>query len=405
MAEGLEQETLNAVVSQGRPTPSNNGKRKIGSVLFVLLLVAGAVAGVRYYLNARVFETTDDAFIDSDIVRVSPQAAGRVLKVCVSDNQMVNAGDLLVEIDPQPYEINVNLKGAALKVAETRHRTAGFSMELTDTTSDAGLDQAGAGVAAAREAVAQARAGVAATEAEVKRTSTDLERYNHLEDSVISRQLRDQAEAAAKVAAARLDQMKKQVTTAEAEVQVAEGRLAAAKGAPQQKAVSASEAEARSGEVEQAQAALHGAELDLTYTKIYAPRTGRVTHKAVQVGEFVQIGQSLMAVVSPDIWVVANFKETQLADMRPGQPVEIRVDAYPDIVLHGKVDSMQAGSGARFSLLPPENATGNYVKVVQRVPVKILLDEKLGSGSGLKPDLPGRDVAPGMSVVPRVRVR
>jgi membrane fusion protein (multidrug efflux system) len=187
-----------------------------------------------------------------------------------------------------------------------------------------------------------------------------------------------------------------QIAAAQAQVQEAQGRFAQANTAPQQVAVSEAQAQTASASIEQLQAAVAQAELELSYTKIYSPDTGRVTHKSVEEGALVQSGQPLMAIVPGEVWVTANFKENQIGLMQPGQPVDIIVDAYPDKTFKGHVDSIQAGTGARFSLLPAENATGNYVKVVQRVPVKIVFDE---------PPDPRHMLAPGMSVEPEVKVR
>jgi membrane fusion protein (multidrug efflux system) len=187
-----------------------------------------------------------------------------------------------------------------------------------------------------------------------------------------------------------------QIAAAQAQVQEAQGRFAQANTAPQQVAVSEAQAQTASASIEQLQAAVAQAELELSYTKIYSPDTGRVTHKSVEEGALVQSGQPLMAIVPGEVWVTANFKENQIGLMQPGQPVDITVDAYPDKTFKGHVDSIQAGTGARFSLLPAENATGNYVKVVQRVPVKIVFDE---------PPDPRHMLAPGMSVEPEVKVR
>jgi membrane fusion protein (multidrug efflux system) len=186
-----------------------------------------------------------------------------------------------------------------------------------------------------------------------------------------------------------------QIAAAQAQVQEAQGRLAQANTGTQQVAVSEAQAQSAGASIEELQAAVAQAELDLSYTKIYAPDTGRVTHKSVEQGALVQSGQPLMAIVPGDVWVTANFKENQIGRMQPGQPVEITVDAYPGKTFKGHVDSIQAGTGARFSLLPAENATGNYVKVVQRVPVKIVFDE---------PPDPQHMLSPGMSVLPEVKV-
>jgi membrane fusion protein (multidrug efflux system) len=287
------------------------------------------------------------------------------------------------------------------------------------------VTQAGATVNTAQANLQQAQAQVNAAQAEVVRANADVARYQELySKDEVSRQRLDQAIATARTAEAQLQAAREkvaaassqvsemqaaqnasaenarkaqaQIAAAQAQVQEAQGRFAQANTAPQQVAVSEAQAQTASASIEQLQAAVAQAELELSYTKIYAPDTGRVTHKSVEEGALVQSGQPLMAIVPGDVWVTANFKENQIGSMHPGQPVEITVDAYPDKTFKGHVDSIQAGTGTRFSLLPAENATGNYVKVVQRVPVKIVFDE---------PPDPRHMLAPGMSVEPEVKVR
>jgi membrane fusion protein (multidrug efflux system) len=269
------------------------------------------------------------------------------------------------------------------------------------------------------------QAQVVAAQAEATRAAADVSRYQALyaKDEVSKQQL-DQAVATANTARAELEAAHQRVAAAEARVNEARsaqsaatqtaqqaqtqiggaqagvnealGRLAQANTAPQSVAVSEAQAATAGATTEQLRAQVAQAELELSYTKIYAPETGRVTRKSVEEGALVQVGQPLMAIVPGDVWVTANFKESQIGRMAPGQSVEISVDAYPDKTFKGHVDSIQAGTGARFSLIPPENATGNYVKVVQRVPVKIVFDE---------PPDPKHMLAPGMSVVPEVKVK
>jgi len=287
------------------------------------------------------------------------------------------------------------------------------------------ISQAGAGVSTAQANLQQSRAQVTAAEAEAARASADVARYQELfQRDEISRQRLDQAIAASQTANAQLDAARGRVAAAAAQVNEARaaettaaenarraqaqiggaqagvnealGRLAQANTAPQQVAVSEAQAETAGASIEQLRAAVEEAQLELSYTKIYAPETGRVTRKAVEEGALVQVGQPLMAIVSGEVWVTANFKESQIGRLQPNQPVEIVVDAYPGKIFKGHVDSIQAGTGARFSLIPPENATGNYVKVVQRVPVKIVFDEPPNSQFLL---------APGMSVEPEVKVK
>ena len=417
----------------------------------IVLLIAAAV-GVRYWLYARSHETTDDAFIDAHITAVSPKVSGYVAKIHVKSNQQVKKGDLLVEIDPRDYEAKLDQAKAALAAGEARLKEAETGVVLTRANTQANVQQASGTVQQARAAVEaqrasaaaertrvtqasaainsaqanlqQAQAQVDAAQAELVRARADVARYQELySKDEVSRQRLDQAiatertaeaqtEAARQRAAAAASQVSEsqaaqrtaaetarraevQIGGAQAQVREAQGKLAAANTAPQQVAASQAQAQTASASLEQLRAAVAQAELELSYTKLYAPDDGRVTNKAVEDGALVQSGQPLMAIVPGDVWVTANFKENQIGDVRPGQSVEITVDAYPDKVFKGHVDSIQAGTGARFSLLPPENATGNYVKVVQRVPVKIVFDE---------PPDPAHLLAPGMSVVPEVKI-
>lgn len=408
----------------------------VGAGLFVLVL---AVAVAAYLIHISAHESTDDAFIEAHVIPISPRVGGTVQRVRVDDNQVVKAGDLLVEIDPRDFEVRLEQARASLLAAQTRRQGAKVSVGLTEATASAGLAQAEASVqaaqaqadaarsrlrqaeaqvAAARADQAQVQAEVAAAEADATQADADLQRYRLLfEKDEISRQQLDHAAAAAKAAGAHLAAAQAGVAAAEAQVKQSEAalaaardgaqeassrvgeakaRLAAARTAPQQVALSRSQEETAGAEIARLQAAVRQAELELSYTRITAPSDGRVTRKSVEAGATVAPGQALLAVVAPDVWVVANFKETQLAKMRVGQKVDIDVDAYPDKAFRGHVDSIQAGTGSRFSLLPPENATGNYVKVIQRVPVKIVFDEA--------PDT-AHPLAPGMSVVPVVHVK
>lgn len=426
--------------------------RKVLSVAAVVLII-GFIFGVRYWLYARSHESTDDAFIDGHIIQVSPKASGYVKKIYVSDNQQVKAGDLIAELDARDYEVKLQQAQAALDAGLAKENEAKTNVSLTRATSSATIQQARAAVRKSRTEVASSQAGAAgsqsranqaaaavttaqanlaqmqaqvvAAQAEATRAAADVGRYQALyaKDEVSKQQL-DQAVATANTARAELEAARQRVAAAEARVNEARsaqsaatqtaqqaqtqiggaeagvnealGRLAEANTAPQSVAVSEAQAATAGATTEQLRAQVAQAELELSYTKIYAPESGRVTRKSVEEGALVQIGQPLMAIVPGDVWVTANFKESQIGRMAAGQPVEVTVDAYPDKTFKAHVDSIQAGTGARFSLIPPENATGNYVKVVQRVPVKIVFDES--------PD-PKHMLAPGMSVVPEVKVK
>jgi membrane fusion protein (multidrug efflux system) len=419
----------------------------------IIVLLVAALFGIRYWLYARSHETTDDAFVDGHIIQVSSKASGYVARVYVTDNQQVKAGDLLAELDARDYEAKVAQAKAALDAGLAQQHQAQTQVTLTRANTRSNVQQAVAGVVQARSGVAgaqanaaaersrisqaasgvssavanvdQSRAQLTAALAEAARANADVLRYQELySKDEISRQQLDAAVAAARTADAQVEVARQKVAASEAQVNVersaelaqahtarraqtqitgaqaqvseAQGRLAQANTAPQQVAVSEAQAKTAGANLESLRAALDAAELELSYTKIYAPETGRVTRKAVEVGALVQVGQPLMAVVPGEVWVTANFKESQIGKIRPGQSAEVKVDAYSDKTFKAHVDSIQAGTGARFSLLPAENATGNYVKVVQRIPVKIVFDES--------PD-PQHLLAPGMSVVPEVKVK
>jgi membrane fusion protein (multidrug efflux system) len=418
-----------------------------GLGLLILLIL-----GIRYYLYAMTHQSTDDAYIDGNVIQVSPKVAGYIAKMYVKDNQEVKAGDLLAEIDPRDFQNRLDQARALLDASRARHQSAESSIALIKKTSTATVEEASAaaqsaasGVQAARAQVVaaegrlgqaraavitalanaeQARSEVTAAEAERNWAQAEAQRYQLLlERDEISRQRVDQAQTQLQTAQARLqaaqqklsatvaqvsearatekavggglEQAQSGVAVAKANVAEAHGKLTAAGAAPQQIAVSQAEARNAGASIEQTQAAVEQAELELSYTKILAPETGRVTRKAVEAGSYAEVGQALMAIVPGDVWVTANFKETQLEDIKVGQSVEVSVDSYPRTIFKAHVDSIQAGTGARFSLLPPENATGNFVKVVQRIPVKIVFDQ------------PYQDLvlAVGMSAVPQVKIK
>jgi membrane fusion protein (multidrug efflux system) len=324
-----------------------------------LLVVVAVVAYYFHYVAP--YESTDDAFIEGNVTIISPRVPGPVTRLLVRDNQHCKEGDLLLEIDPGDFET---------KVAQVEADLASAHSQLGQARAQEVVDEAKVG---------QQRAAVTSADAAAERAAADLKRYETVESRAISQ--------------AQLDLARSQARSTQAEVEVTRNQVKAAEA---QLGLSHVSVEAASARVKQAEASLQQAKLDLSYTKVTAPISGRVTRRTVERGAYVQTGQSLLALVPDEVWIVANFKETQLTHMRPNQPVTIRVDAYPKHEFKGRVDSIQSGTGARFSLLPPENAVGNYVKVVQRVPVKILFDGPLDDQL---------DIAPGMSVVPKVRVK
>ena len=333
-------------------------KRPVPMIILGSLLLIGIIVGLLFYLHARDWETTDDAFIQADVTQVSPRVAGHVQDVYITDNQDVQQGEKLVQLDPADQQVKVDEAQAAVVAAQKQF------IQSQDMVTSADAD------------VGQSKAAEESAQTEAARAHNELSRYESLSAQAVTQQQLINLRAAANSADANLAAAKQKTLSSQSHVKSAQSQV-----------------EVAAAQVKQAQATLAENVLQQSYTTITAPIAGHVTNKSVQPGDYVQVGQSLLAIVPHNLYVIANFKETQLDEMRPGQEVEITVDAYPGRKFNGKVDSIQRGSGAAFSLLPPENATGNYVKVVQRVPVKILAD------------FDGFVVGPGMSVLPRVKVR
>jgi membrane fusion protein (multidrug efflux system) len=320
-------------------------------------------------------EGTDDAFLAANTVSIAPKVSGQVTQVFVEDNQMVKAGDPLVQIDPRDFRTVVAEKTAALSAADANTNVIESSFKML-----------GVQVTTAEATAGQSAAQAAADQANAEKAASDLKRARDLIDrKIIAPQEFDTAQAAAEAATNTWRASQAKAASDRSKINEAEAELEAGRSAFQR-------ALAQAG---QAQVDVDLAGLSLSYTRIVAPVDGRVTRKAVESGDYIQVGQRLMAIVPTNIWVVGNFKETQLRKIRTGQPVEISVDSVGGRVFAGHVDSIQAGSGAAFSLLPPENAVGNYVKVVQRIPVKIVFDNPVETQHVL---------GPGMSAEPSVRI-
>ena len=393
------------------PRESQSPASRTGTRLLIvgvlLALVVGGFFGYRYLST---YESTDDAQIDGHLNALSTRVAGYVTEVDVNDNQYVEKGQKLVQIDPRDYQVAVERAKADLADAEAAAQASNLNVPVENvnattqvSASEADVAGAQAAIAAAQKQADAARAQLQAAEANNTRAQADLARYRELlAKDEVSRQIYDQSDAAAKANAATVESASADVAAAEQQVTQAQSRVAQAQAAlayshtgPQQVEAMRAKARAAAAQVEQKKAALDQAELNVQYCTLVAPVSG-VVSKNVEVGMNVQPGQTLVSIVPlDDIWVTANFKETQLAKMRPGQRVTISVDAFSR-EYHGQVDSIAGASGARFSLLPPENATGNYVKVVQRVPVKIVLDPGENKDHLLRL---------GMSVVPKVYVQ
>lgn len=380
-----------------------------GLVLLVLIGVGF------YWWNSRHWENTDDAQIDGHIYPISARVGGQVVKVNFDDGQFVHKGDVLVQIDPTDYKVAVERAQAEFQDSQANLLAAQAGVPIADVGSTSQINSATAdvssaqsGVAAAKQQMAAAEAQVVEAEANATKLNADVARYKQLLDKrEISQQQFDQATASATAANATVSARKASLVASQEQVRISQSRVEQATAAwhnakvtPKQVEAIRARATAAEAQTQRSQASLDQAKLNLGYTTIVAPVDGIVGKRSVQVGQNVASGQDMMAIVPlREIWVTANFKETQLAKMRPGQPVEIKVDTYGGRKWEGHVESVGAATGAKYSLLPPENATGNYVKVVQRIPVRITFDNDDKSDfnhDGL--------LRPGMSVLPEVNV-
>jgi membrane fusion protein (multidrug efflux system) len=336
----------------------------IGMIVVGLLVVTGIV----YWLETRNEESTDDAYTDGRAVTIAAQVSGEVVSLDVNDNQFVKKGQVLIHIDPRQYTHDRNQAEGSLATAKAQYEGQQLGAEIARKNFPAQLEQA--------------KAQLATAQANLTKAQADYDRQKSLSKPATSQQEVDAATAALK--------------QAQAQVMLAEAQVEQNSPVPQRIGETDAQVGQLKGEVEQAQAKLDQANLNLSWTEVRAPQDGWITKRNVEVGNYITPGQQIFSIVSPEVWVTANFKEGQLDYMRPGQKVRVKVDAYPSLDLRGHVDSIQLGSGSKFTAFPPENATGNFVKVVQRVPVKIVID------SGLDPNIP---LPLGISVEPTVTVK
>lgn len=361
------------VTSMSNRSPRSDAAGRAGQrgwlakLLLLLILLAAVVGAAGYWYATKDEATTDDAYTDGNAVSIAPQVAGEVIARDVTDNERVKAGQVLVEIDPRPYQAARNQAAGSLQVAEAQLAAAQVRLDTARITAPAKLQAAQAQLLAAQAMQRKAKLD-AQRQHNLPRQATTQQDIDNAE-SALRNENAVVAQAAANVRGAEI--VSQSVAQAEAEVHQLEGQVALVK------------------------AQLAQAELNLGWTKVRAPQDGWVTKRNVDKGSYVQVGQSLLALVTSDVWVTANFEETDLARMRRGDRADISVDAYPDMHLVGHVDSIQLGSGSRFSAFPAENATGNFVKIVQRVPVKIVID------SGMDP---ARPLPLGISVEPVVHL-
>ncbi len=341
------------------------GRVFLGGILIFGLLIGG---GIYYWLLTRNVESTDDANTDGRAVTIAPRVSGLVVSLDVTDNEFVHKGQALIHIDPRQYELDRDSAQGALDMAQNQLAGQKFAAEIARKNFPGLLKQAQAQLASAQAMEVKAQA--------------DDRRQLSLPKAATTQQEIDAARAA-------LRQAQAQVLQAEAQVMPAEP-------IPQRIGEVDTQVGQLNGQVEQAKAKLDQALLNLSWTVVTAPQDGWITKRNVEVGDYVTVGQQIFSIVTPEVWITANFKESQLDRIRPGQPVTIKLDAYPHLDLRGHVDSIQLGSGSKFTAFPPENATGNFVKIVQRVPIKIVIDK------GLDPNLP---LPLGISAVPTVDVR
>jgi membrane fusion protein, multidrug efflux system len=407
----LAEETQNNDTAVGESAEKNSRRKIILFAVLALLVVGGGL----FYWHSTFTESTDDAQVDGDLYQVSSRVTGQVIKVYVEDNQKVQAGDLLLEIDPKDYQVALEQAQANLASAQANAVQANVNVPITNITTTTSISTTGSDVQGATAAIAQAQKEAQAAEARVAqaranavKSQLDVDRYTPLvEKDVISKQQFDGAVAAAAANKAAVLEAEATVIAQQSAVTQAMQKLSQAryqanqsvKTGPDQVRAQQAKANAALADVKQAQAKVDQAVLNLSYTRVTAPTSGIVNKKNVQVGTNVSIGQDLMTIIPlTNLWVTANFKETQLERMRPGQNVTLKVDALGGRKFHGKVTQIGGATGSRLSLFPPENATGNYVKVVQRIPVRI-------DFTNLHDENQDYALRPGFSVTPIVSVK
>jgi membrane fusion protein, multidrug efflux system len=426
----LVDSTGHPLVVEHEPIPTNPLPRKRINVMPIVLAI-GAIAlggyGYHWWQYASTHEETDNAIIAGNVHPVSTRIDGTVSKILVDDNQKVPAGQLIVQLDPRDYQVKLQQSETALEASRrqaasalTKINLAARTAKASTTQAQGSVNSANSEILSAQAAVEEAQAGIPSAQAQVVQAEANLvkaqaddQRYSTLYNTgAVSRQQYESSRATYLVAVAqknsalegvrqaqaKLVQAQKGIPKAEAQLTNAQGSIQQAKANDVQTKVNRSDYNSAVAAIQQAQANLKEARLQLSYVNITAPTSGRIGNKKVQVGQRVQTGTPLLSIVDNNYWVVANFKETQLKKMYPGQTVELKVDAFPDHPFVGRVDSFSPASGAEFALLPPDNATGNFTKVVQRIPVKIVFDAHSIQGYESR-------ITPGMSVVATVNLQ
>ena len=390
------QSPQNARDADAEKSAGSQSKKRRRILFLAVVLIVAAVAGGAWWWHGLGKEDTDNAFVEGDTQLISSEVTGRVIAVHFEEGSTVGQDQVLIEIESADAEARVAEAEAALVRAHADAARAEADLSYSEADTDARLAEAQAAKDLAESTLAQRQADVTAAEAESSQANSDARRYQQLSRSdFASKQRVETATAKARTTGAQVKAARSAVSAAVAEVRRAEAAIDTVEAARREIAAREAERDAAKAAVHEAEASLRAAKVALGHTRIVAAHDGTVTKKSVVVGQLVQTGQALASLVFGQPWVVANFKETQLTDMRVGQSVDIEVDAYPDLELKGRVETIGRGTGSYFSLLPAENATGNYVKVVQRVPVKIVIT------GGLDPQRP---LSLGMSVLPTVHV-
>jgi membrane fusion protein (multidrug efflux system) len=407
--------------------PTEPVKKKKGFLVPLVLtsIVVGIVGcGAYFYMSAR--EETDDAYVDAHISNISSKVAGNVLEVRVNDNENVKSGQILVKLDPIDYDVkvaqyNANVEQAKFQALASQSRIGMSAMSAegqntqanaTVTATEADIESAKSALAQAQTDIKQQRARIVEIDAQLQYAKSDFERYKAVfEQRAVKKQDYDKARQAIQVSDAQREgavqalemaqqkeiQARSQLNQVMQQLKRSHGGVTSALASIKQTEIDKQQYASAIANVKKAEADLKQSKLQQSYTTILAPVSGRVGHKAVEVGQHIEVGQVLMAVVQEDPWITANFKETQVGRMHRGQPVEVKIDSFPGQVFKAYVDSMAPASGAKFSMLPPDNASGNFTKVVQRIPVKLIFDQKsMGEYKGR--------IAPGMSCIVTVLV-
>jgi membrane fusion protein, multidrug efflux system len=386
------------------PPASRIPPRKVlAAALLTASMIAVGIFGYRWWRFTATHQETDNAYIAGDINPINARVAGTIVAVAVQDNQVVPPGTILIKLDPSDYEVGLQQAQAALEAARSQAQVAQANIGVIATNAQGqttqaqgNIDAAAATVSASESQIIEAQAGIPAAEAQLAQVEAtlvkadlDYQRYGRLvQDGAISQQQFEAAKATydatiaqrnaareqVRQAEAKLVQAQKNLGNSQAKLAATQGNLQQANATGQQTAVSRQQYKAAQAAVAQAEAQVKNAQLQLSYTVLKAPANGQIGNKTVQVGQRVQPGQTLMSLVQQQPWIIANFKETQLNKIQPGQTVEVRLDAFPGHSFVGRIDSLAPASGAKFALLPPDNATGNFTKIVQRVPVKVVFD-------------------------------